>query len=136
MTAANAPFSLDAAAEVFFSDAASSDAIAYAVQNGRARKLGPRLYTKTMAGDEADVVRRNWAAIAAGYFPEAVITGRTAIDPRPSPTDGSVFLTAPSISRPRNVELAGVRLRAEPGLGRQDGDMSFMGRGIYMPSRA
>lgn len=98
MAATTAPFSIDAAPEVFFSDTAASYAIAYAGKTGRARKLGPRLYTTTMVGNEVDVTRRNWAAIAAGYFPGAVIIGRTALDPRPAAEDGSVFLTAPSLN--------------------------------------
>ena len=136
MATDNTPFSIDTAPEVFFSDATTTKAVAYAVQTEKARKLGPRLYTKTMAGDEAGIVRRNWAAIAAGYFPGAVITGRTALDPRPDGGDGSVFLTAPSVVRPRNVELPGLRLRAEPGPGQQDGDLPFMGRDLSMASRA
>jgi hypothetical protein len=135
MAAANSSFSAASSPEVFFSDSASSDAIAYAVRTGRARKLGPRLYTKTMAGDEAGIARRNWASIAAGYFPGAVITGRTALDPRPDKDDGSVFLVAPSIVRARNVELPGLRLRAEPGTGPVEGDMPFMGRDVFLASR-
>ena len=136
MTTANAPFSIDTAPEVFFSDADTANSVSYAVQAGKARKLGPRLYTKTMAGDEASIVLRNWSGIAAGYVPGAVITGRTALAFRPEQNDGSVFLTSEHAVRSRNIELPGLRLRVEPGVGPQAGDLPFMGRDIYMASRA
>jgi hypothetical protein len=79
-------FSLDAQPEVFFSTAATNDAAAYAVQTDRARRLGPRLYTRSMSGTPEDICRRNWAAVAAGYFPEAVITSRSAFAFKPTPT--------------------------------------------------
>jgi Fic family protein len=124
-------FSLDTQPEVFFSTTATNDAVAYAVQTGRARKLGPRLYTKSMSGAPEDICRRNWALIAAGYFPGAVITGRTAFAFRPA-EDGSVFLAS---SQARDVRLPGLRLRSQRGSGPQEGDLPFMGQDVFMSSR-
>lgn len=132
MRTTTTPFSLDAQREVFFSSLASSDAVSYAVRTGQARKLGPRLYTKAMSGDPADICRRNWPAICAGYFPGAVIVGRTALDFKPA-ADGSVFLAAP---RTRDVRLPGLRLRARRDPGRMAGDTPFMGEDLFMSSRA
>lgn len=131
MSAVTRNFSLDAQPEVFFSTTATNDAVAYAVQTGRARKLGPRLYTKSMSGAPEDICRRNWAPIAAGYFPGAVITGRTAFAFRPA-KDGSVFLAS---SQTRDVQLPGLRLRSQRGSGPQEGDMPFIGQDVFMSSR-
>jgi hypothetical protein len=127
----NRSFSLADQAEVFFSTTAVSRAVRYAVGSGRARQLGPRLYTRNVDEPPEAVARRNWAPIAAGYFPGAVIVGRTAIDFAPA-GDGSVFLAA---SGDRDLRLSGLRLRAQHGPGPVDGDTRWMGQDIFMSSR-
>lgn len=97
-------FSLDTQREVFFSTRATTNAVHYAVRTGRARRIGPRLYTKQMAGAVEDICRRNWAEIAAGYFPGSVVTGRTAFHIKPADEDGSVFLAGRRVGR---VDLRG-----------------------------
>jgi diguanylate cyclase (GGDEF)-like protein len=124
-------FSLAEQPEVFFTDTAISDAVRYAVRGGKARKLGPRLYTRNVEEAPESVARRNWAAIAAGYFPNAVIVGRTAFEFAPA-DDGSVFLAAPTA---RDVALPGLRLRSQRGAGPLEGDASWMGHDIHMSSR-
>src|SRR5680860_253083 len=124
-------FSVAAQPEAFFTGTAISDAVRYAVRSGKARKLGPRLYTRNI-DDPLDVVaRRNWAAIAAGYLPGAVIVGRTAFAFAPV-GDGSVFLSARSV---RDIRLPGLRLRAQRGPGPLEGDSRWMGQDIHMSSR-
>ncbi|HUY06949.1 MAG TPA: Fic family protein [Acidimicrobiales bacterium] len=117
--------------ETFFSTAATSDAVAYAVSTGRARRLGPRLYTRTVVDAEEDICRRNWAAIAEGYFPHSIISGRTAFLFKPS-EDGLIFLTA---SQSRDVRVPGLRIRAQQGPSLQERDMPFMGLPLFMSSR-
>jgi Fic/DOC family len=124
-------FSLAAQPEVFFTGTAISDAVRYAVRSGKARKLGPRLYTRNVDDALETVARRNWVAIAAGYLPGAVIVGRTAFAFAPA-DDGSVFLSA---SRTRDLRLPGLRLRAQQGAGPLDGDSRWMGQDIHMSSR-
>jgi Fic/DOC family protein len=131
MSSASSPFSLEDQPEVFFSRTDISAAVRYAVRSGKARQIGPRLYTRNMHDEPESLARRNWAVIAAGYFPDAVVSGRTAIEFAPAP-DGSVFLTAPTT---REVRLPGLRLRPQPGPGPLDGDASWMGHRIYMSSR-
>jgi hypothetical protein len=127
----NSQFSVENQPEVFFSSTAISDAVGRAVRAGKARRLGPRLYTRNLHDAPEAIARRHWAAIAAGYAPEAVIVGRTAIEFAPA-HDGSVFLTA---STKREVRLPGLRLRPAPGPGPQPGDTRWMGHPIYMSSR-
>lgn len=131
MSATNQHFSLADQREVFLSRTDTSDAVRYAVRTGKARQLGPRLYTKNLTGTPQEVCLRNWVEIAAGYFPHAVIVGRTAMDFKPA-EDGSVFLAAPTT---RDVQLPGLRLRPRHGSGPLDSDTRFFGHDIYMSSR-
>ena len=131
MGAVKQEFSLATQPEVFFTGTAISDVVRYAVRSGKARKLGPRLYTRNVDDTLETVVRRNWVAIAAGYLPGAVIVGRTAFAFAPA-DEGSVFLSA---SRARDLRLPGLRLRSQQGAGPLDGDSRWMGQDIHMSSR-
>jgi len=131
MVAAKEPFSLADQREVFFSSADVSDAVRYAVRTGKVRQLGPRLYTKSVTSTPEAVCLRNWTEISAGYFPGAVIVGRTAMDFKPA-EDGSVFLLAAST---RDVRLPGLRLRPRHGADPLESDHTFFGHDIYMSSR-
>lgn len=124
-------FSLDEQREVFFSSAPVSRAIRYAADAGRVRQLGPRLYTKNLDADPAEICRRNWVRIAAGYFPGAVVAGRTAFDFKPA-NDGSVFLDA---ERLRDLRLPGLWLRPAAGRPPTAQDQRLFGEEIYMSSR-
>jgi hypothetical protein len=124
-------FSLAEQPEVFFTGTAISNAVRYAVRSGKARKLGPRLYTRNVDDSPESIARRNWVAIAAGYFPGGVIVGRTAIEFAPA-SDGSVFVSA---ARTRDLVLPGLRLRSQQGAGPLDGDSPWLGQDVYMSSR-
>lgn len=119
-------FSLEDQPEVFTSTAATSRAVGTAVRAGKARKLGPRLYTRNVDEPPESVVRRNWQRIAAAYFPGAVVVDRSAFEAKPS-ADGSLFLDAgPAYTARRPVRLPGLTLRPRPGPGPVAGDMPFM----------
>jgi hypothetical protein len=112
--------------EVFFSDSTISRKVGYAVKNGGAKKVGPRLYTRNMVSPLEEVARRNWHRIAAGYFPGAVVVDRTAFDATPG-KDGSVFLdVGPERRRREVVRLPGLTLRPRSGPGPVPGDMPYM----------
>jgi len=128
---ANERFSLSDQREVFFSNAGVSDAVRYAERTGKVRQLGPRLYTKNLTSTPDEVCLRNWAEIAAGYFPGAVIVGRSAMDFKPA-DDGSVFLVTATT---RDVRLPGLRLRPRHGPGPLPSDRTFFGHDLYMSSR-
>ncbi len=116
--------------EVFLSDAATAKATATQVRAGKARKLGPRLYTSNMTDAAEDIVRRNLWRIAALLAPGSVVSYRTAIELRPSPT-GLIYL----VGRGRHdVDLPGVRLRITKGPGPQPGDNPYMGS-LFLASR-
>jgi Fic/DOC family len=112
--------------EVFLSDARTSRAVGAAVKAGRARKVGPRLYTRNVEAPLEQVVRRNWQRIAALYFPDAVVADRSAIEAKPA-EDGSLFLdVGRSRTRREPLRLPGLTIRPRSGPGPIDGDMPFM----------
>jgi hypothetical protein len=112
--------------EVFLSTAGTSRAVGATVKAGRARKIGPRLYTRNTDEPLEQVVRRNWQRIAAAYFPGAVVVDRSAFEAKPS-EDGSLFLDAgPGYTARRPIRLPGLTLRPRRGHGPAPGDMPFM----------
>lgn len=113
--------------EVFLSNARTSRAVGTAVKAGRARKVGPRLYTRNTEAPLEQVVRRNWQRIAALYFPEAVVVDRSAFEAKPA-ADGSLFLDiGASRVRREPLRLPGLTIRPRSGPGPIAGDMPFMG---------
>lgn len=116
-------FSLTALPEVFVSDTSISKSVSDAVERGQLRKLGSRLYTRNLEEDPERLVRRNWYYLIAGYYPDALITDRTALENQPA-TDGSVFLIS---DKKRETELPGVTFRPRKGPGPLDNDKPFVG---------
>src|SRR5687767_10356997 len=98
------PFSLVALPEVFVSSKETSSAVSKAVSTGRLRKLGSRLYTKNLTEPADQLVKRNWHSLLKDYFPDALISDRTALENRPA-ADGSVFVIS---SGTREVRLPGI----------------------------
>ena len=123
--------SIDDMPEVFVSDAAISKAVSDAVTRGKLRKLGTRLYTRNLDEDPERLVRRNWYYLITDYFPDAIITDRTALENQPA-EDGSVCLIS---SKKRNVELPGVVFRPRPGPHPIVSDRPFIG-GALLASTA
>lgn len=118
--------------EVFFSTKETSARVSAALKRGELRDLGPRLYTSRLDLEPAEVLRKHWRAVVAGYFPGAVISFRTALEGVPTKA-GEVFITA---STRRLVTLeGGLRISAVEGPGPLDGDMP-MPHGLFWASRA
>src|SRR3546814_12336908 len=84
-------FSVNALPEVFVSDTSISKPVSEAVDRGELRKIGSRLYTRNLAEDPERLVRRNWYHLITRYYPDALITHRTALYNRPA-DDCSVLL--------------------------------------------
>jgi len=90
--------------EVFVSNTEITKAVYDAVEAGRLRKIGTRLYTRKMNEDPERLVRRNWYHLITGYYPDAIIADRTALENGPA-EDGSVFLIS---NKMRKVSLPGL----------------------------
>lgn len=118
----NSPFNLDQLPEVFVSDTDLSSVVSKAVQSGRLRKIASRLYTKNMTEDPQSIVKRNWHALLKDYFPDALISDRTALENRPA-KDGSVFIIS---SRTREVELPGITFKPRKGHPPLESDRPFL----------
>ncbi len=126
MAALTPTFLLPEQPEVFLSNAHTSRAVGAAVKAGRARKVGPRLYTRNTEAPLEQVVRRNWQRIAALYFPDAVVVDRSALEAKPA-EDGSLFLdVGASGVRRAPLRLPGMTIRPRSGPGPIAGDMPFM----------
>lgn len=116
-------FSAVTCPEVFVSNASISKAVSEAVERGRLRKIGSRLYTRNLTEAPERLVRRNWYQLLTGYYPDALITDRTALENKPA-SDGSVFL----VSKKQNeVQLPGLILRPRRGKCPIETDKPFIG---------
>ena len=128
-----ARFSIDAMPEVFVSDTAISKAVSAAVARGKLRKLASRLYTRNLNENAERLVRRNWYYLITSYYPDALITDRTALENQPAP-DGSVCLIS---NKKRDIILPGLVFRPRKGPGPLDSDKPFIGGArLASPARA
>ncbi len=117
--------SLDGLPQTFVSTSETTNLASKAVAAGKLRKLASRLYTRDLNTAPEALVRRDLWAIVAGYFPNALIADRTALEGAPAKDDGSVFLV--SQHGQADVALPGITLRPRRGVPPQDADLPFMG---------
>lgn len=117
--------------EVVFAHEASVGTFARATKAGSMRQLGPRLYTSNLHDDPAILCRRNVWRILAGYYPDALIADRTALELEPT-ADGSVFFIS---GRTTKLDLPGLKLRPRNGIGPLPGDYVFRS-GLHATSMA
>ncbi|MEA3054137.1 MAG: hypothetical protein QOG72_3040 [Sphingomonadales bacterium] len=116
-------FSAAAWPEVFVSNIQISKAVSEAASRGELRKIGSRLYTRNLSEDPDRLVRRNWYHLITGYYPDALITDRTALENGPA-ADGSICLVS---TKKRETELPGITLRPRKGPGPLATDRRFIG---------
>lgn len=125
------PFSFDALPEAFVSTTDISAAVAQAVEAGKLRKIGSRLYTKNLSDPPEAIVRRNWYTLLKDYFPDALIADRTALENKPA-ADGTVFIVS---NKKRLIELPGLVFKPRKGPPPLDSDLPFAG-GVRLSSTA
>lgn len=126
-------FSVAAMPEVFVSDAEISKAVSGAVTRGQLRKLGSRLYTRNLDEEPERLVLRNWYYLVTAYYPDALITDRTALENQPAP-DGSVCLIS---DKKRDTVLPGLVFRPRKGQPPLASDRPFIGGArLASPARA
>ncbi|MFT3811709.1 MAG: hypothetical protein QM698_17485 [Micropepsaceae bacterium] len=109
--------------EVFVSHTAISKAVYDAVARGELRRIGTRLYTRNFSENPDRLVRRNWHHLITGYYPDALITDRTALENKPA-ADGSVFLIS---EKGTETQLPGLTFRPRQGAAAIDSDRPFIG---------
>jgi len=126
-------FSVADMPEVFVSDTAISKAVSEALARGKLRKLGSRLYTRNLDEEPERLVLRNWYYLITAYYPDALITDRTALENQPAP-DGSVCLIS---DKKRDTELPGLTFRPRKGAPPLESDRPFIGGArLASPARA
>ena len=116
------PINLDKLPEIFVSNKDMSSAVSKAVQAGRLRKIASRLYTRNLTEEPESIVKRNWHALLKDYFPDALISDRTALENRPA-TDGSVFIIS---SGSRDLALPGITFKPRSGHPPLESDRPFL----------
>jgi hypothetical protein len=124
-------FSIDDQPEIFFTTTATSRSIRRLLDAGQIRWVEGRMYTKNLVDPLEEVVRRRVWDVAAGYFPGAVVSDRTAFEMRPVGDEGSVFLVS---NTARVVRLPGLVLNCRRGVGPVAGDQPFMDGGLHLSS--
>jgi Fic/DOC family len=115
--------SLNDLPDIFVSTAATTGLASKGVRAGKLRKLASRLYSRDLSTDPHTLVRQNLWSIVAGYFPDALIADRTALDGAPA-HDGSVFLVSQGAQS--DITLPGYTLRPRRGAPARDDDVAFM----------
>ena len=90
---------------------------------GRIRSAGSRLYVSVPESQTEATLRASWSAIVDRLFPDALITHRTALEFKPSPS-GEIFITA---TGNREVRYPGLVLRFVRGPGPLPDDPPFLG---------
>lgn len=118
-----AKFSVNDMPEVFVSNKDISATVSAAVARGELRKIGSRLYTRNLEAEPEPLVKRHWYELITDYYPDALITDRTALENRPA-EDGSVFLIS---AKTPDVELPGLIFRPRKGPGPLEDDRPFIG---------
>lgn len=104
------------------SNPARSGEISRQVKAGKLRKLATKLYTDDLKSDPEEIVRRNRLEIIAHFYPDAVISHRSALEgARVSPA-GKLNLTVPGKAAPVR-KLPGLEIRLWQGPGRQTEDI-------------
>jgi hypothetical protein len=116
------PVSLDTLPEIFVSNVNTSSAVSKAVQARRLRKIASRLYTRNMTEAPESIVKRNWHALLKDYYPDALISDRTALENQPA-SDGSVFIIS---SGTRDLTLPGITFKPRSGHAPLESDRLFL----------
>lgn len=104
------------------SDSAEKRFLAEQKRSRRIRRIGPRLYTSVPASKVEATVQGSWTAIVARLFPDTVLSHRSAIEFKPSPT-GEIYLTS---TTNREVTYPGLRLTFVRGPAALDDDLEFL----------
>lgn len=122
---------IDLYKEIVFgsSESAVAQRISELEQQGKLRKIAPRLYTTNMKDSPESIVRRNLIEILVWRFPNAIISHRTAYEMRPT-ASGELFLTY--TQNRRITDLPGIGVNLIKGHTALKTDIPYMG--IYISS--
>jgi len=111
--------------EIIFgsSDPIISRKISKLEEDGKIKKIAPRLYTGNLDDKANSIIKRNVFTIIGKLFPQAVLSHRSALEFEPTSTD-QLFLT---YKYTKKTALGGITLRFLKGEGPIDGDNILSG---------
>ncbi len=119
--------------EVIFgsSETSVSKQISRLEEEGKIKKIAPRIYTGKIDEDPADIIRKNLFIILGHQYKGAVLSHRSAFEFQPTGAN-HIFLT---YTYTKNIEWPGITLRFLKGQGPIKGDNKFMGE-LYASGQA
>ncbi|MDO9180859.1 MAG: Fic family protein [Bacteriovorax sp.] len=97
--------------------------IAMLERTGKIKKIAPRIFTSNFIDTDEIIIKRNIFSILGNLYPGALLSHRSAIDFKPTPT-GQLFVT---YTFTKKIELPGITIRFMEGIGAIEGDNSFSG---------
>jgi len=109
---------------LYFSSTQASQSLTRAVKAGRLRKLASKLYTDDLRRKPEQIVRQHRLQIAAHFYPQSVVSHRSAMEGAVLPLSGHarLHLTTPHSLHPRRF-LPGLELCLHRGPGPQEEDV-------------
>lgn len=116
---------------IFSSD--ESGTLTRRVQRGTLRRLHRGIYTEDLTTSPEELVRRNAWEILGTLIPGAVITDRTARNPRLPLVGGQAFIFCARSGRRRRIDLPGLTIIARPGAPAQLDEVPFHS-GLFLAS--
>lgn len=120
--------------EILFgsSDKTESRRISQLVKKGIIKKIGPSLYTSNLHDTHESIVKRNWFRILAAQYPKAILSHRSALECKPTPNEGHIYLT---YTYNKVIELPGMIIHLQAGPPIIEGDNSFFAE-LYLSQQA
>ncbi|MBI2285144.1 MAG: Fic family protein [Bacteroidetes bacterium] len=120
--------------EILFgsSDKAESRRISQLVKQGTIIKIAPSLYTSNLHDTPESIIKRNWFRILAAQYPKALLSHRSALECRPTPKEGHIYL---SYTYNKVIELPGMIIHLQAGPPIMEGDNSFFAE-LYLSQQA
>ena len=99
------------------------------VKRGLLKKIAPRIYTTNLDETPEVIIRRNIFSILGQFYPEAVVSHRSAYELKPT-EEGDFFLT---YKYTKNISLPGITVHLIQGPDGMESDMPFI-ENLYISS--
>lgn len=104
------------------SDKAESKRIKALEKQQLIKKIAPRIYTSNLEEKPEVIIRRNWFTILANQYPDALLSHRSALEFKPTPS-GHIYAT---YTYNENVRLPGLTIHFLKGPSKAEGDNPFL----------
>lgn len=112
-------------------DSRISKQISKLLDEGKIRKIAPRIYSSNLTDPIEDIVRRNLFQILGRLYPGAILSHRSAFEFQPTKT-GHIYLT---YSYTKNVKLPGITISFLEGSKAIEGDNPISGE-LYVSQKS